>query len=50
MTHKERVLKALQSPDPQAPYLVDRAQATLARYGEEYLVTSYQKWLLCERA
>ncbi|KLU63034.1 methylcobalamin:coenzyme M methyltransferase [Peptococcaceae bacterium CEB3] len=37
-------------PDPWAPGLLERAQKTVAEFGRDYLVTSYQAYCLFERA
>lgn len=42
--------KSYEFPDPNAPRLMDHAEDCVARYGDRYMVTSYQVICLFERA
>ncbi|NLZ53324.1 MAG: hypothetical protein GX892_09285 [Thermoanaerobacteraceae bacterium] len=48
--YDKRALKDYEFPDPSAEWLMDGPKATIAKYGDDYFVTSYQRWLLFERA
>lgn len=44
------VLRDYRFPDPSAEWLMDRPEAIISKYGDNYFVASYQRWLLFERA
>ncbi len=46
----EAAYSTYEFPDPNAPGLLDWAEAAIAQYGDEYVVSSYQVMSLIERA